>query len=90
MVSSVTLHLPMPLTLAVNPFARRDSHSAGAVITYKVLTVLSWLLSLVTTVYYSGHWNSHVHDHLHPTIWAINYTHYSGFTQNSIITSLYW
>ncbi|KAK5660542.1 hypothetical protein OQA88_13091 [Cercophora sp. LCS_1] len=73
----------------INPFARRDSHSSGSVTTYKVLTVLSWILSLVVTVYYAfdSHWTG---THHRRTIWDQNYLHYSGFTQNQIITSLYW
>lgn len=75
----------------INPFAKRDSHSAGSVVTYKILTLLTWLLSLIVSVYftfgktYTGH-----HHHHHRTIWDLNYAHWSGFTQNAIITSLYW
>lgn len=74
---------------AVNPFARRDSHSSGSVTTYKVLTVLTWLLSVVVTTYYSfdSHWTGVQHRR---TIWDQNYLWYSGFTLNQIITSLYW
>jgi len=74
----------------INPFAKRDSHSAGSVITYKVLTILSWLLSFIVSVYYTfekGNWNGHYHPR---TIWDVNYHNYSGFTQNYLITSLFW
>jgi hypothetical protein len=74
---------------SINPFARRDSHSSSQVVTYKVLTVLTWLLSFITSVHYAFGlpWTGLPH---HRTIWDQNYAHYSGFTQNSIITSLYW
>ena len=78
------------MTSTVNPFAKQDSRSSGSVITYKVLTVLSWVLSLVVSVYYSFHkdWDGHVHHRT--TVWDVNYINYSGFTQNYLITSLYW
>ncbi|KAK3324629.1 hypothetical protein B0T19DRAFT_402849 [Cercophora scortea] len=73
----------------INPFAKRDEHSASSVITYKVLTVLSWLLSFITTIYYT--YNSPTDGHyIGKTIWGQNYLHPSGFTQNQLITSLFW
>ncbi|KAK0617826.1 hypothetical protein B0T17DRAFT_311590 [Bombardia bombarda] len=73
----------------INPFARRDSHSANSVITYKVLTLLSWLLSLISTIYYT--YESPHDGHYHRrTIWGQNYFHFSAFSQNYLITSLFW
>lgn len=37
----------------MNPFSRKESHSSSAVITYKVLTLLTWILSVVVSIYYS-------------------------------------
>ncbi|KAH8884817.1 DUF1774-domain-containing protein [Thozetella sp. PMI_491] len=74
----------------INPFAKRDAHSPGAVITYKVLTILTWLLSVITTVYYYFHAVDDVGIKHRRTIWEQNYRYYSGFTQNSVITSIYW
>jgi len=74
----------------INPFAKRDSHSRSSVVTYKVLTVLTWLLSFISSVYYTferGDWNGYYHPR---SIWDVNYLNYSGFTQNYMITSLYW
>jgi hypothetical protein len=73
----------------MNPFAKRDSHSANAIITYKVLTLITWLLSAVATVYY---YFEPPHDGRYHggTIWHQNYEHYSGFTLNSVIVSIYW
>ncbi|KAK3374462.1 hypothetical protein B0T24DRAFT_296171 [Lasiosphaeria ovina] len=73
----------------INPFAKRDSHSANSVITYKVLTLVTWLLSLITTIYYTydaphdGHF-------VRRKIWEQNYFYFSGFTLNSVITDIYW
>lgn len=74
---------------AVNPFARRDSHSANSVVTYKVLTLLSWLLSVVVTVYYDFE-APHDGRYHGGTIWHQNRHHHTGFTLNPIITSIYW
>jgi len=74
----------------INPFAKRDSHSSSSVITYKILTFVSWLLSLIVTVYYALHTADDYGIKHHRTIWDLNYLFYSGFTQNSVITSIYW
>lgn len=73
----------------INPFARRDSHSATSVIWYKVLTLASWLLSVVVTVYYALE-PPHDGKYHRGTIWHQNHRHPSGFTLNPIITSIYW
>ncbi|KAK4034219.1 hypothetical protein C8A01DRAFT_18942 [Parachaetomium inaequale] len=77
----------------INPFAKRDSHSAGSVVWYKVLTLATWLLSVVVTVYYAvepPHEGKHHGKHYRGSIWHQNYDHYSGFTLNAVITSIYW
>jgi hypothetical protein len=74
----------------LNPFTKRDSHSAGAVVTYKVLTFVTWLLSLISTVYYDFHTADDIGITHRRTIWEQNYRFYSGFTQNSVITSIFW
>jgi len=75
----------------INPFSKRDEHSANTVITYKILTVLSWLLVVVSTSYYSfNRPEDDVVIHRH-TIWEQNATHHnSGFYLNKVITSIYW
>ncbi len=81
---------PANLSTLVNPFAKRDSHTPTSIITYKVLTIVTWLLSLIVTVYYSMHSADDIGITHRRTIWEQNYRFYSGFTQNSIITSIYW
>ncbi|KAK4143343.1 uncharacterized protein C8A04DRAFT_28982 [Dichotomopilus funicola] len=73
----------------INPFAKRESHSANSIVWYKILTLLSWLLSVVVTVYYTIE-PPHDGKHHRGTIWHQNYHNYSGFTLNSVITSIYW
>ncbi|MBE3050315.1 hypothetical protein IMZ48_49035 [Candidatus Bathyarchaeota archaeon] len=41
------------LTWPGNPFARRESHTNQSITGYKVLTLLSWLLAVITSVYYT-------------------------------------
>ncbi|KAH8681319.1 hypothetical protein BX600DRAFT_446259 [Xylariales sp. PMI_506] len=73
----------------INPFAKRDSHSKNSVIIYKILTILTWILSIIVTVYYTfrrpedGPWPRH-------TIWWQNSHHHTAFTMNSTIASIYW
>ncbi|ORY65037.1 uncharacterized protein BCR38DRAFT_431695 [Pseudomassariella vexata] len=73
----------------VNPFAKRDSHSKNSVIVYKVLTILTWLLSVIISFYYSvnrpsdGHW-------IKNTIWGQNDLYLTAFRLNKIIASIYW
>lgn len=73
----------------VNPFSRRESHGANSITTYKVLTLLSWLLSVVVTVYYAIE-PPHDGRYHGGTIWHQNYLHYTAFTLNSAMTSIYW
>ncbi|KAK3319352.1 hypothetical protein B0H66DRAFT_267420 [Apodospora peruviana] len=73
----------------INPFAKRDSHAPSSVITYKVLTLVTWLLSVVTSIYYTYHAPDDGHYARRP-IWEQNYLFHSGFTQNYLISSLYW
>ncbi|KAJ3473111.1 hypothetical protein NLG97_g10511 [Lecanicillium saksenae] len=63
-----------------NPFSRRESHSVGEITTYKVLTLLSWALSVLVSVWYT----------IHGQIWSINYHNRSAFTMNSVLASIYW
>jgi len=71
-----------------NPFARRESHSAGSITTYRIFTILSWLLVTVATIYYTIH---APHDDVKKrrnTIWGHNKP--TPFALNVAITSIYW
>ena len=73
----------------MNPFSKRDSHSRDAVVTYKVLTLVSWLVAVIPSIYYVFEApNDGVNAHF--TIWDQNRLHHSGFTLNSVIVSIYW
>lgn len=88
-LSSVLSYTALTSFPTVNPFAKRETHSSTSITTYKVLTLLSWVLSVITTVYYDFE-SPHDGHLIRRTIWGQNYAHPSGFTQNATITSIYW
>lgn len=92
---SIIISREEPVTYSspsVNPFKRRDAYSRQAITTYKVTTAISWLLLLITAIYYtfSRPHEGGAHKHDRHTIWGQNSAHPTPFSQNSIITSIYW
>lgn len=73
----------------INPFVKRETYSPRTVIAYKVLTILTWLLSVVTTLYYTVDLPGHP-KYYRNYFWFRNYRYFSGFTQHHIVTSIYW
>jgi hypothetical protein len=79
----------MPLSDA-NPFAHRESHNAQAVWTYKICSILSWLLNVIVSIYYT-YGIPHDGDLSKArTIWDQNKHYKTPFSLNPLITSLYW
>lgn len=75
---------------SMNPFGRREEHARFSITTYKVLTVLSWALAVVTSVFYTFHSpGKHDGPHNH-RIWKQNKYRATPFAPNSIIVSVYW
>jgi hypothetical protein len=72
-----------------NPFAKRDTHTTGSITTYKVLTIITWLLSVIVSVYYSAYQPHHGH-HIRQRIWDLNYFYPSAFTIDSTIVQIFW
>lgn len=72
-----------------NPFAKRESHTQVSITTYKVLTTLSWLLSLVVSAYYVFHAPTDGFK-IRKNIWDQNYLYPTAFTLNSVIVNIYW
>jgi hypothetical protein len=72
-----------------NPFSRRESHSAGSITLYKVLTLLTWILSVVVSVYYTVH-APHDGFTIRKRIWDQNYLYPSAFTMNAVIADIFW
>lgn len=73
----------------INPFAKRDTHTKNTIITYKILTTITWLLSVVVSIYYTIH---SPHDGVWPRrkIWHQNDAYHTAFRMNYIIASIYW
>ncbi|KAF4126859.1 Fungal protein of unknown function (DUF1774) [Geosmithia morbida] len=72
-----------------NPFAKRESHGQVSITTYKVLTLLTWILSVVVSVYYTLRAPHDGHNQ-NRRIWAQNKHHPSAFSLNSTISSIFW
>lgn len=72
-----------------NPFSKRESHARGSITTYKFLTLITWALSVVVSVYYTVH-SPHDGHTIRKRIWDQNYLYPSAFTMNSIIASIFW
>jgi hypothetical protein len=75
---------PTTTSTSLNPFSRREDFSSQSILFYKITTSLSYLLLLVTAIYYTfrapdAH-NGHFWDHNPST----------PFAQSAIITSIYW
>lgn len=87
--------LPLPharlLTLASqdNPFGKRETHSSRSILTYKILTLLSWLLAVVVSVYYTVH-EPHDGFTIRNRLWDQNYLYPSAFTMNHVLADIYW
>lgn len=73
-----------------NPFARRESHSVQAIWTYKILTILTWLLVVIASIYYTFGAPQDGKKHWAHTIWGQNKIHHTPFALNSVIASIYW
>lgn len=73
----------------VNPFKERDDRGPRSILAYRVFTALTWLLVVITSIYYTF---SKPHEGQGPwhTIWGQNKAHHTAFTLNSIIVSIYW
>ncbi|CCF33582.1 ATP synthase F0 [Colletotrichum higginsianum] len=74
---------------ALNPFSKKEAHSVRSITTYKVLTILSWLLSLVVTLYYTFN-EPRDGFTIRRRIWDQNYLYPTAFTLNSVIVDIYW
>ncbi|POR32270.1 DUF1774-domain-containing protein [Tolypocladium paradoxum] len=76
-------------TLGLILTPQRESHSRGSILTYKILTLLTWVLSVVVSVYYTVH-EPHDGFTIRRRIWDQNYLYPSAFTMNDVIADVYW
>ena len=70
-------------------FGLLGPNGAGKSTTVKVLTTLSWLLSLVVSAYYVFHAPNDGFK-IRKNIWDQNYLYPTAFTLNSVIVNIYW
>jgi len=73
-----------------NPFSRRESYNVQAVWTYRVLSIIAWLLSVLASIYYTFGKPTDDKKHWRNTIWGHNAAYPTGFALNALIVSLYW
>jgi len=72
-----------------NPFAKREAHSTSAVRTHKFLTIVTWILAFIVSVYYTTH-APHDGYTIRRRIWDQNYAYPSAFTMNHVIADIFW
>ncbi|KAF2243080.1 DUF1774-domain-containing protein [Trematosphaeria pertusa] len=71
----------------LNPFSRREEFSPQALILHRVCTLVTYLVFLITAIYYTFKAPGEGHKPRR-TIWGNNRP--TAFAQNSVITSIYW
>ncbi|KAJ5309091.1 hypothetical protein PENANT_c020G03767 [Penicillium antarcticum] len=74
--------------VSFNPFARRETHSASSLNTYRVLVPLTWALVVVVGIYYSVHSPDDVKKS--KKIWKQANKRNTPFSQNTTLTGIYW
>jgi len=72
-----------------NPFALRETHNTQAVWTYKILTILTWILNVIVTIYYTYGKKPH-EGHHRRKVWGQNHHYRTPFSLDPVIASLYW
>lgn len=73
----------------LNPFNRRDTHSDQTILLYKITTALSYVIFVITAIYYTFNRPHDGHNQrFNRTIWEQNTN--TAFAQNHIVTSVYW
>jgi len=74
---------------AVTPGESRPSKNA--ILFYRIITPISWLLVVLTTAYYNFRRPTEGnHRHLRRTIWGQNSLHHTPFALNQVIVTIYW
>jgi len=71
-----------------NPFARRETHNAHALNSYRVLVPLTWALVVVVGLYYSIHSPDDTKGS--KKLWKQANKHKTPFSQNTTVTGIYW
>ncbi|KAI0160913.1 DUF1774-domain-containing protein [Hypoxylon sp. FL1284] len=79
-------HCPIsqPVRKACFPYQERSDYMV-----YKILTITTWLLSIIVSFYYTFHKPHDGHWHRRK-IWHQNDAYHTAFRMNDIIASVYW
>lgn len=85
-----------------NPFSRRQEVTRANILWYRVLTISTWLLALIPSIYYTyhvpgdgpsphdhGHHHRYHYYHRHTTFGQSN-AHPTPFTINHVFVGVYW
>ena len=72
-----------------NPFARRESYGKSSITIYQVITILSWLLVVITTCFYVVHVPTEG-EYTRRTIFGQSNAHDSPFTISHPFVGIYW
>jgi len=73
----------------INPFTKRDSHDKRSLLAYRILSIVTWLLVVITTIYYTFHAPDDGQYHRRK-IWGQNSRFRTPFSLNKVITNIYW
>ncbi|KIW06024.1 uncharacterized protein PV09_03203 [Verruconis gallopava] len=74
---------------ALNPNHEQRSYSRGQVILLRIVATVSWLVLVVTSIYYAFE-KPHEGQYKRRKIWNQNWAHHTPFALNAIIVSIYW
>ncbi|MCJ1230955.1 hypothetical protein MMC12_007630 [Toensbergia leucococca] len=76
----------------INPLAKRETHDQRSMMAYKILTILSWLLVLILSFFYSFNApaGKHKGNYARRSIWSQNKHNPTPFSLNPFITDVYW
>jgi len=80
----------MPTPRDCNPFAKRTTYGRNAILAYRVLTPISWVLVVVFGIYYSIHRPDDVRHGR--TVWeqTKRKANLTPFSQDTTVTEVYW
>jgi len=79
-----------PLTLSpVNLFQTRAEYDQRTIVTYRAATTLTYLLLVITSVYYTFAY-PHEGRYHRDTIWGQNARHHTPFALSAPLTTVYW
>lgn len=74
---------------AWNPFSRRESYSGSSIITFKILTIVTWLLSVIVSVYYVVNEPKDGFT-IRRRFWDQNNLYPTAFTMSPVLGDIYW